>query len=287
MVDLSAGIPDFNMDYAGAIFHSAVYRKHRASAGVALFQQAADRIVACGRPADGTGDSVPRNADIYLGLPDSGVVLPQEVSGWHGVCGRHVSAGDSLHDRILVSTGTGNVLLLGSEEEQITASEKKEPFYVAAGIDGARHGIFKPNPEYGSAIDRWYTRIALMRYRRLLETSPLGFVRLFGVKFLRLWYGTDTATPRPQMALALCSLPIVPLGLWQVWNWRKSHRLLFLVGGGVLLYFIAMHLVLLPMIRYTIPIYPILILATCYWLCQRFSPATYPALATAASPAVR
>lgn len=176
-----------------------------------------------------------------------------------------------LHDRIAVSTGTGNVLLLGSEEEQITASDKKEPFYEAAGLDGARNGIFKPNPEYGSAIDAWYTRIALLRYRRLLQTNPLGFIRLFLVKGLRLWYATDTATMKPQVGLALCSLPFVSLGLWQVWRWRKAHRLFFLVGGGVLVYFIGMHVVLLPLLRYMIPVYPILILAASHWLCERLS----------------
>jgi 4-amino-4-deoxy-L-arabinose transferase-like glycosyltransferase len=176
-----------------------------------------------------------------------------------------------LHDRILVATGTGSVILLGSEEEQITAADKKGPFYEAAGADGIRHGLAKPNPEYGSAIDRWLTRIALMRYQRRLENRPLSFVKLSGLKLLRLWYATDTATWREQMILALCSLPVVPLGLLQVWRWRKANKLFFLIMGGVLLYFIAMHFVLLPLLRYMIPVYPILILAAWQRVCEMLS----------------
>jgi 4-amino-4-deoxy-L-arabinose transferase-like glycosyltransferase len=69
----------------------------------------------------------------------------------------------------------------------------------------------------------------------------------------------------------LFSLPVVPLGLWRVWRWRKTNRVFFLVVGGVLVYFIGMHIVLLPLERYVIPIYPLLILASSQWLCGPLS----------------
>jgi 4-amino-4-deoxy-L-arabinose transferase-like glycosyltransferase len=177
-----------------------------------------------------------------------------------------------LQDRIVVATGTGSVILLGSEEEQITAADKKGPFYEEAAADGIRHGLAKPKPEYGSAIDQWLIRIALMRYKRRLENRPLSLVKLSALKLLRLWYATDTATWREEIILALCSLLVVPLGLLQIWGWRKDNRLFFLIMGGVLLYFIAMHFVLLPLLRYMIPIYPILILAASQRVCEVLLP---------------
>jgi hypothetical protein len=172
-----------------------------------------------------------------------------------------------LHDRILVATGTGSVFLLGSDDDQVHSSEKKAPFFGAASEEGRRKGILKPYPEYESAIDRWLFRLGLMRYQDRLHTRPFSFLKLFVIKFLRLWYATDTAHFRAQLLLALCSLPVVPLGLWQVWRWRKLQTECFLAAGGVLVYFIAMHVVMLPLVRYVLPIYPLLILASSYWLC--------------------
>jgi hypothetical protein len=141
----------------------------------------------------------------------------------------------------------------------------------SAAADGIKHGLLKPNPEYGSAIDAWFFRIALMRYQRRLENRPLSFVKLSGLKLLRLWYATDSATSRPQLMLALCSLFVVPLGLLQVWRWRKTNKLFFSILGGVLLYFIAIHFVTLPLLRYMIPIYPILILGGSQRVCEALS----------------
>jgi hypothetical protein len=175
-----------------------------------------------------------------------------------------------LQDRIIVSTGMGNVLLMGSEQDQIT-SERKSGFYEDAAAEGIANGLLKPNPEYGSAIDKWFFRIAMMRYKQRLENQPLSLVKLFGLKLLRLWYATDTGTGREQLVLALCSLPVVPMGLLQVWRWRKANKPFFLTMGGVLLYFIAMHLALLPLLRYMLPIYPILILAASQLVCEALS----------------
>jgi hypothetical protein len=176
-----------------------------------------------------------------------------------------------LQDRIPVATGTGSVFLLGSDDDQVHSTEKKTPFFAEAVAEGARNGILKPNPEYESAIDRWLFRLGLMRYRQRLERRPLSFLKLLGLKSLRLWYATDTARLPAQVALGLFSLPVVPLGLWRVWRWRKTNRVFFLVVGGVLVYFIGMHIVLLPLERYVIPIYPLLILASSQWLCGPLS----------------
>ena len=176
-----------------------------------------------------------------------------------------------LQDRIAVATGTGSVFVLGSDDAQVHSPEKKEPFFKAASAEGARNGIFKPKPEYESAVDKWLFRLGLMRYRQRLQRRPLSFLKLLVLKSLRLWYANDSVTLRTQLALALCSLPVVPLGLWRVWRWRKTNQVFFLVIGGVLVYFIGMHIVLLPMVRYVIPIYPLLILASSHWLCDALS----------------
>jgi hypothetical protein len=174
-----------------------------------------------------------------------------------------------LDDGIVVATGTGSVFLLGSDDDQVYTTEKKNSFFSSAAAEGRRNGILKPYPEYESAIDHWLFRLGLMRYRERLHTRPLSFLKLFVVKFLRLWYTSETAHARAELLLGLCALPFVPIGLWQVWRWRKSQMACFLVCGGVLAYFIAMHVVLLPLARYALPIHPLLILASAYWLCSR------------------
>jgi hypothetical protein len=159
------------------------------------------------------------------------------------------------------------VFLLGSDDEQVYTTERKAAFFGAAAAEGKLHGILKPDPEYESAIDKWLFRLGLMRYQGRLESRPLSFLKLFVIKSTRLWCATETARIPAELVLALCSLPVVPLGLWQVWRWRKSQTEVCLVCGGVLAYFIAMHLVLLPLARYVLPIYPLLILASSYWWC--------------------
>jgi len=174
-----------------------------------------------------------------------------------------------LGDRIVVATGTGSVFLLGSDDGQVYTTERKTAFFDAAAAEGRRNGILKPYPEYESAIDRWLFRLGLMRYRERLQTRPWSLPELIAVKFLRLWYTSETAHARAELLLGLCALPFVPIGLWQVWRWRKSQMACFLVFGGVLAYFIAMHVVLLPLARYALPVHPLLILASAYWLCTR------------------
>jgi hypothetical protein len=174
-----------------------------------------------------------------------------------------------LHDRIVVATGTGSVFLLGSDDEQVHTTERKESFFLATIAEGRTVGIYKPYPEYESQIDQWLTRLAIMRYGNRLKSRPLSFVKLFALKFVRLWSATETAELPTELILGFCSVPVVPFGLWQVWQWRKTNRAMFLILGGVLAYFIVMHLVLLSMIRYVIPIYPLLIFASSSWFCDK------------------
>ena len=176
-----------------------------------------------------------------------------------------------LHDRIPVAIGTGSVFLYGTDEDQVHRPETKETFVGAMAEEGTRHGIYKPYPEYESAIDHWLFSLGMMRYQERWHTRPLSFIGLYMNKLLRLWYATDSATPKAQLLLGFCSILVVPLGLWQIWRWRKINQVFFLTIGGVMVYFIGMHTVLLPLIRYMLPIYPLLILACSHWLCNVLS----------------
>jgi hypothetical protein len=81
---------------------------------------------------------------------------------------------------------------------------------------------------------------------------------------VRLWYGIETGTVSKQLVLGLCSLMTVPVGLIQLWRWRKDHRLLATLWGSLILYFVLLSLVTLPLFRYALPLYPFLIFAAAH-----------------------
>ncbi len=189
------------------------------------------------------------NALVFL-VAMSVLIAPWTVRNWM-----------VLEDRIVVATGTGSPFLLGTDEDEVQPPEKKDKFFAAAVREAAAVGIQKPSEPMESKVDGYFFQMGLLKYKERARTRPLSFVPLFFLKFVRLWYATDMAKFKMQLALGLCSLAVVPLGLRQICRWWATRRRLLFVFGGVVLYFIGMHMVLLPLQRYTLPIYPILILA--------------------------
>lgn len=162
-----------------------------------------------------------------------------------------------LQDPIVVSVGFGSVLLQGSDA-RFFSGEGKRAWYKHIYAEAAQAGIRRPPTDRESEIDRWMGRVGLYVYEKRLKERPLSIVPFMAGKLLRLWYGTETRGWRREALLALCSLIVVPLGLWQWYRWRRQARDASLIVLGCAGYFVLLHWVTLPQIRYMLPLYPLL-----------------------------
>jgi 4-amino-4-deoxy-L-arabinose transferase-like glycosyltransferase len=172
-----------------------------------------------------------------------------------------------LHDFIPVSVGSGSTLLQGSDERFFTGPGKQA--YYPATFEAARAaGIHKPAEDRESAIDGWMARVGRWIMIRRLQERPLSAVPFAMHKFLRLWYGAENASPAKELLVGICSLLIVPAGLWQTWRSRLFHPGPAWILLGVFFYFIALHMVFLPEIRYMLPVYPFAVLQAMSWYLQ-------------------
>jgi hypothetical protein len=66
-----------------------------------------------------------------------------------------------------------------------------------------------------------------------------------------------------RLVLAVCSVIVVPLGLTEIWRWRKTNRLFASAMGLIVLYFGLPHSIILPQYRCMYQICPFLILGEC------------------------
>lgn len=162
-----------------------------------------------------------------------------------------------LQDPIVVSVGFGSVLLQGSDG-RFFSGEGKRTWYKHIYAEAAQAGIRRPPTDRESAIDRWMGRVGLYVYEKRLKERPLSFVPFMAGKLLRLWYGTETRGWLREAFLGLCSLLVVPLGLWQWYSWRLRARDASLIVLGCAGYFVLLHWITLPQIRYMLPLYPLL-----------------------------
>ena len=167
-----------------------------------------------------------------------------------------------LDDFIPVATGTGSVILQGSDERFFTGDGKKA-YYPATFQAAIAAGIEKPATDRESRQDGWLGRVGVWVQRKRFAERPLSAIPFFAHKLLRLWYGTESGGFRSQALLGLCALLVLPAGLWEMWKWRSSHMAVAYVGLGSLAYLAAMHTATLPEARYTVPIFPLLILGAC------------------------
>jgi 4-amino-4-deoxy-L-arabinose transferase-like glycosyltransferase len=167
-----------------------------------------------------------------------------------------------LHDFIPVAVGSGSVVLMGADERFFTG-KGKATYYPETFQAAANAGIRKPADDRESQIDGWLSRVGVWVLSERLKQRPLSAIPFFAHKFVRLWYGTESAAFRQQLFLGFCSLLVVPAGLWQFWKWRKSVPGLSYVFLWTAAYMIAMHIATLPEIRYSFPLFPILILGAC------------------------
>ncbi len=169
-----------------------------------------------------------------------------------------------LNDPIPVAVGFGSAFLQGSDERVFTI-EGKHAVFPELYAHAAQAGIVKPASDHEGGIDSWLFAVGLHRYVERLRDEPLSFVPFVMKKTLLLWFSTESGTFRGQLFLGLCSLPIVLAGLVQLWKWVVAGTTLGMVIGIVCGYFALLHIATLPLNRYMLPVYPLLILGASSW----------------------
>ena len=79
-----------------------------------------------------------------------------------------------------------------------------------------------------------------------------------------MWFLVESGNKRSEAILLLCALAVVPLGLWELWLWLWSGDEARRMVAITVAFWIALHLLVVPVARYTIPILPVIVLAACF-----------------------
>jgi len=193
------------------------------------------------------------------------LVLPWTVRNLYG-----------LGEPMIVQTGFGLVFLMGSRSEYFTIEgyHRNYPiFYQKA----AEEGLIQPTDRKATSEDRWFFNLGLREYRLRLKQEPLSVIPFVIHKFARLWYGMEEGIFYKELILGICSLLIVPTGIFQILLWRRDHFCLSITLGLLCLYFIILYSISLPLFRYTVPLYPLLIFSASHQYLKLFArvPGTY------------
>ena len=177
-----------------------------------------------------------------------------------------------LHDRIPVAVGFGSVFLQGADESTFTIAGKRDT-YPRLYQEAARDGVLKPADDRESAIDGWMLKVGAWEYRRRLATRPWSFGPFAAKKFLRLWYATESGGIRVEAMLALCSVPIVVPAFIQLWKIRGSRIAVVVILPTF--YLVVLHMVTLPLNRYMLPAYALLMVPASQWWLETLVRETY------------
>jgi len=125
------------------------------------------------------------------------------------------------------------------------------------------HGIYRPEksgtPQDVIDMDRYVVKAGIENYKTKWEKSPFDLLVFFLTKFKMLWYNTESG--KNLMKVIIINLMIYPLaliGLIISFFSESLNKRIFLYI--VLMYFIAIHLIPVPLFRYLLPIMPILII---------------------------
>jgi 4-amino-4-deoxy-L-arabinose transferase-like glycosyltransferase len=176
-----------------------------------------------------------------------------------------------LGEPIIVQTGFGAVFLAGSSSEYfVNLTIETERNYSVLLRQAAEEGLVQPTDGKATSQDRWKFNLGLRNYRIRLEQEPLSFFPFVIHKFARLWYARETGGFYTQLMLGICSLLVVTIGIAQIWFWRRGHPLLSIVLSLSILYFIILHLITMPLFRYMIPLYPLLIFSASHQYIKLF-----------------
>ena len=174
-----------------------------------------------------------------------------------------------LGEPLIVNAAFGTVLFQGSRSEYFTI-EGMSRNYPILRRQAAEEGLVEPTDRKATSLDRWYFNLGLRNYRIRLEQEPLSFFPFVIHKFARLWYGMETGIFYKELILGICSLLVIPMGIFQMWSWKRDHLHLSIILRLLLLYFIILHLISLPLLRYMILLYPFLIFSASHQYIKLF-----------------
>lgn len=152
-----------------------------------------------------------------------------------------------LDDFIPVATGGGIVVLMGSQEEYLTIPGKPDMFEKYPPVQGN-----KP-----SEVDKYWRDAGIANHVHHLENDPLGFLKFTAVKFLRLWYATESGHNH-QWTLG-GNLPLYILACLGLLIALRTQRFLVLIPLFVIVYYALLHWASLPLFRYMMPAMPYVI----------------------------
>jgi 4-amino-4-deoxy-L-arabinose transferase-like glycosyltransferase len=173
-----------------------------------------------------------------------------------------------LGEPIIVQIGFGEVFLEGSRSEYFNSGAMARILPVLS-RQATEEGLVQPTDRKATSEDRWLFNLGLREYRTRLEQEPLSFFPFIMHKFARLWYGMDTGIFYKQLILGMCSLFVVPIGIFQIFLWRKDRPHLNITGFSIL-YFVILGLISLPQLRYMISLYPFLIFSASHQYIKLF-----------------
>jgi hypothetical protein len=171
-----------------------------------------------------------------------------------------------LDDFITVSASFGSAFMQGSDERFYQEKIAAYPAFLEA---AAQVGIAKPVGATSSKIDRWMFRLGIWSYQQQTrQHGMLSVIGMIGRKFIKMWYLTEGGNIRSELMLGFCSLLVVPLGLVELVSQLRSGdstwQLLTITVG----YWILIHILVVPIVRYMLPILAILILAASVRVCR-------------------
>jgi len=163
-----------------------------------------------------------------------------------------------------VYASTGRVIMLSdggvaSIRDGLTFATTRKSFRsgvaVPADVEAVIHNLESRYEELRSLGD---IGAALTREA---ATRPLGVAKLLGLKVLRTWYGTDSHRNEAQIA-GLQALYFLPVALGALIAWRRGSapRLLVVLVVAFTLYFWAMTVLVLSIVRYMVPVLGLLFL---------------------------
>jgi hypothetical protein len=92
--------------------------------------------------------------------------------------------------------------------------------------------------------------------------APAAFLKLMAIKVARSWYGNDSRVMEaPALAIQMVYLALI---LWgSVYAWRQGGALRRMNAGNwlIVLYFWAMTILVVPLLRYMMPVMGLLMIA--------------------------
>jgi len=160
------------------------------------------------------------------------------------------------HRIIPVSLGGSNSFLQGSKFEFLTSYEEKDRLINKNLYE---LGLERKGKE-AIEVDRIFKKAAIINYKQLIIQSPLNFIKLFAIKFLRFWYATDSGNHQKiTLIIQLCYL--LPAIWGFIYSFKdRSSKSMALILTLIIVYTFSLHTVMFPLMRYSVPIMPYIII---------------------------